>query len=1336
MKKERSLSIVILVASLLLAVTLIHTWILYTQTHSQTRQSGAYQLESASGRLESTISDAKNLTMQLAIEAREYLEDQDSLKDFIYKRKEKLLAEGIGAFNLYIAGKDFCFIPDFDMPEDYIATDRVWYTGAVRNGGKAYVSSPYQDAMTGEICYTVSVMLGDGETVLAVDYTMERIRDYIVQVSDDAINAVIVTDEGVIAGCSDESLVGEKLEDTIPDYAGIYNSAKNRNEVVSGRVKDGLFFENLFAAQSSGGWIFIVSISDWELYKSAYIQLLVTIVLSLALFSIIIILYMGTMKSREKAERALRSREEFLSRITLEFADPLKSILSYSSRESLDRTEDYEEAMARIHSQGTRLSEMLSQIMSYKSIVLVGDKASKREKTGGLNKRFRALVLAVLFAVMLVSLYTNISSAYTMGNARMKGVASEYAFHLSEWVATQKSILDMFASTLSTNPGMLSDYEATVAWLDRITRQYPEISVTYMTNPALPHTVYMSNGWEPDADWHVEERRWYIDTLSSREGWSISAPYFDEQTGGYCVTFSKIVYDSESGDFLGVFGIDFFMDKLVNILGGSYTETGYAFLVDPEGEIINHPYGVYQMRRDSVTNISSLPYGEIRADGETTAVFRDYDGEFRTLIAVRNDITGFSVYAVSGVWNIYGRAIIYGVVCVLAFIFCMVLVYRLLTNLIRWQEKTNRELKESADAAISAGKAKSSFLAQMSHEIRTPINAVLGMNEMILRESGDASIREYAANIQSSGRTLLSLINSILDFSKIEDGKMELVLVKYDLSSMINDLVNSISERARNKGLDFVLEVDSSLPCTLFGDDVRIRQVIMNLLTNAVKYTEKGKVTLVITGKKMPDNKLLMFVSVRDTGIGIRKEDMEKLFESFARLDEEKNRNIEGTGLGMSIVTRLLDLMGTSLKVESEYGHGSEFSFELTQEIINADPIGDFMDRLKKSVDRTEEEKYLFAHDVSILVVDDNDMNRKVARSLMKRNGIVPDEAASGEDAVEMIAAKAYDIVFLDHMMPKMDGVETLKRLKERNLIRQGCTVIALTANAVSGARERYLENGFDDYLSKPIEVTQLERKLATWLPAEKITWKTTGTAGENASKTRVEEKRSEKLSDTVLEFDPCPDPQDDVTESGPAASKALMKSEPAAPEVFVEFEPASSDAVVEFEPAASDTVVEFEPDASDAVVEFEPDASDAVVEFEPDAPLEYEAVKEPQTADVLTARLKKLGIDVEAARRYCGNNDDFYLELVEDYVKSCPDKLAELDHYYDSAKWHDFEVNIHALKSISRTIGAMMLYEKALALEEAAEKGDVDFIRSSYPVFRTDYQELSKAMQAAMGLA
>ena len=1263
MGKKKKLSVVILVASLLLAVTLMDTWILYTQTHYQTRQAGAYQLESVSGKLEATISDAKNLTMELAIEAREYLKDKDALKDFIYAKKEEIVAEETSAFNLYIAGKDFIIIPDFDIPGDFVVADRVWYTGAVRNSGGTYVSSPYQDAMTGEICYSVSVMLGDGKTVLGVDYTMESIQNYILQMSDEAINAVIVTDEGIIAGCSDEAFVGERLVGALPDYAGIYNSAKNREGVATGRVKDGIFYENLFAASSAGGWIFIVSVSDWELYKSSYIQLLVTVVLSLALFSVIIVLYIGTIQSREKAEKALRSREEFLSRITGEFAEPLNHILEHSGREGFRDAEDYEEELARIHSAGLRLSEMLSQIMSYKSIVLVRNPDTKAQSNVGLDKRFRTLILGVMLVVMLISLYTNISSAYSLGNARMKSVADEYAFHLSEWIDTQKSILDMFASNISTNPGMLSDYEGTVAWLSKVTKQYPEISVTYMTNPALEHTVYMSNGWEPDADWHVEERQWYIDTLASKDGWSISAPYFDEQTGGYCVTLSKVVYDPESGDFLGVFGIDFFMEKLVDILGGSYTENGYAFLVDPEGEIINHPYGVYQMSPDRVTNIGVLPYGEIRPDGETTTLFQDYDGEYKTLIAVRNELSNFSVYAVSGVWTIYGRVILYGIVCAVAFLFCMVLVYRLLTGLLRWQEKTNRELKQSADAAISAGKAKSSFLAQMSHEIRTPINAVLGMNEMILRESEDPEIKEYAVNIQSAGRTLLSLINSILDFSKIEDGKMELVPVKYDVSSMINDLVNSIAERAKNKGLEFVLDMDSTIPCRLFGDDVRIRQVIMNLLTNAVKYTEDGRVTLTVSGKRTAEGEFLLAVCVRDTGIGIREEDRERLFESFARLDETRNRNIEGTGLGMSIVTRLLDLMGSTLKVESEYGQGSAFSFELLQEIIEDEPVGDLAERLKQSTDRSEKKQYLFAQGAKVLVVDDNDMNRKVAKSLMKRNGIIPDEAASGAEAIDRMAAGEYDIVFLDHMMPQMDGVETLQKLKEQNLIPQGCVIIALTANAISGARDRYLESGFDDYLSKPIEVAQLERKLAAWLPEEKVEWRTVGSTDGSVT-----------VSGEVLEFEAYPKGAEDILEFSP--DETLM---------------------------------------DDGKALDEPPADDG------------------KAPDEIKDRLAALGIDTKVALDYCAGDFAFYLELLADYTAVCPEKTAELDRCLEDADWHEFEVRIHAAKSTARVIGAIGLSEQALSLENAAEKGEADVIKSTYPAFRAEYQALVEAIQTLM---
>ena len=244
-------------------------------------------------------------------------------------------------------------------------------------------------------------------------------------------------------------------------------------------------------------------------------------------------------------------------------------------------------------------------------------------------------------------------------------------------------------------------------------------------------------------------------------------------------------------------------------------------------------------------------------------------------------MTNFTIYVVSNVWSIYGNVILYALTCLIMFVVCIAVVYQIVTNLLHWQDEVHQNLQESADLAIAAGKAKSQFLAQMSHEIRTPINAVLGMNEMILRESTDVDIREYALNIQSAGRTLLTLINSILDFSKIEDGKMEIIPVNYDTSSMIHDLVNTVSERAARKDLEFIVKVDETLPARMYGDDVRIRQVVSNLLTNAVKYTEKGTVTLEIRGNRVDKENIELFVCVKDTGIGIKEEDREKLFESF-----------------------------------------------------------------------------------------------------------------------------------------------------------------------------------------------------------------------------------------------------------------------------------------------------------------------------------------------------------------------------------------------------------------------------------------------------------------------
>ncbi|MBO4501520.1 MAG: response regulator [Clostridia bacterium] len=408
-------------------------------------------------------------------------------------------------------------------------------------------------------------------------------------------------------------------------------------------------------------------------------------------------------------------------------------------------------------------------------------------------------------------------------------------------------------------------------------------------------------------------------------------------------------------------------------------------------------------------------------------------------------------------------------------------------TLSRSLQTMSTSLQEQIQLADSANKAKSDFLANMSHEIRTPINAILGMNEMILRESQENAILDYSFNIQTAGKTLLSIVNTILDFSKIEDGKMEILAANYDTASVVNNLVHSILERAKAKNLDFVVDIDENLPSELYGDDIRITQVIMNLLSNAVKYTEKGTVTFTMREAARYADDIDIFVSVKDTGIGIRKEDLGKLFESFERIEEKRNRSIEGTGLGMAIVGRLLPMMGSKLNVQSVYGEGSEFSFVLRQKIVDTRPIGNYIARLHESESQRGKHTALRAKDAKILVVDDNDMNLKVAKNLMKIYGIMPDLVLSGAEAIERIREKEYDIVFLDHMMPKMDGLETLQELRRQGLIHEHTAVIALTANAIVGAKEMYLEAGFDDYLSKPIEVTALEEQLKRYLPAEKV---------------------------------------------------------------------------------------------------------------------------------------------------------------------------------------------------------------------------------------------------------
>lgn len=405
------------------------------------------------------------------------------------------------------------------------------------------------------------------------------------------------------------------------------------------------------------------------------------------------------------------------------------------------------------------------------------------------------------------------------------------------------------------------------------------------------------------------------------------------------------------------------------------------------------------------------------------------------------------------------------------------------------QERDN--LIGMTERAVSANEAKTAFLSNMSHEIRTPINAVLGMNEMILRETNDPQILSYSRNIKNSGDTLLGIVNDILDLSRIEAGKMEIIATDYDFSSLLDDLVAMIRPSLENKGLELKVDIDPEIPKALFGDELKLKQIITNILTNAVKYTETGSVKLSATYDKniKINDCIVLMVSVKDTGIGIKPENIKRIFTEFERFDRMKNRSIQGTGLGMAITNNLLKMMGGTIDIQSEYGNGSEFTIKLVQTVRKWDPIGNYS--LTTTKDESSGERYIpkfKAPKARILAVDDMAVNLVVFKGLLSKTGVGIDTADNGDTAISLAALNKYDIIFLDHMMPGKDGIETLHEMNaDPDNKNKETPVICLTANAVAGAKEFYIEAGFDGYITKPINSKELEQTIYDHLPKDLI---------------------------------------------------------------------------------------------------------------------------------------------------------------------------------------------------------------------------------------------------------
>lgn len=412
---------------------------------------------------------------------------------------------------------------------------------------------------------------------------------------------------------------------------------------------------------------------------------------------------------------------------------------------------------------------------------------------------------------------------------------------------------------------------------------------------------------------------------------------------------------------------------------------------------------------------------------------------------------------------------------------------------IHMQYNTYSKAKEKAD---EASKAKAEFLANMSHEIRTPLNAMLGMNEVILRENRDENIKEYAMAIEASGKTLFALVGDIIDFSKMESGKLDIYEKPYYVTDIVCELEDMLRDRAEKKGLTFDVKINANMPDELIGDAVRVKQIILNFLSNAIKYTDRGAVSLLVDYEKEDS---VLYIGVRDTGRGIRESDMIDIFDSFHRIDEKRNAQIEGTGLGLAIAKKLAELMGGTISLKSEYGKGSLFCLRVPQKISYMHPVGNYRERYKERVRTKEMAKEEFqAPGARILLVDDNETNLNVAIKLLKRVRVKVDTVSSGPECISLLREKMpyrsdftdvqpyYNLILLDYMMPSMDGIETLQRIQEE-MLAEGVPVIALTANAINGAKQRYIDAGFDDYVAKPVRGDELEELLVKYLPSKLI---------------------------------------------------------------------------------------------------------------------------------------------------------------------------------------------------------------------------------------------------------
>ena len=1077
---DRSRSFSILTVALIFFMVIgINTALLLKLSRTQSDEIGRIKLDVIRSDLQDTISAAEASLLHTAIRAEQLVDanaPKEAIEHFIFEQRDSLLADE-SFMNIYIAGRNWHIVPDFDAPPDFHASERIWYIGAEEHPGEIFISEPYKDINTGKMCFTISQMLSDGETVVAMDLNFSKVQDSIREMtSTNGEVAMIVTDSGLIVGYTDMSLVGESVTQKLPEFSTVFERVKSSQQHDNFRSKFDGHSCIIFSSETNNHWYLILSVTADTLYSDGYRHIAAITSLNLLMLVVVIVFYVISTRNRRIANLVLTKNRSFI----VGFADKLRIVSGQISRLGNKQTikgADADEVAENIRETGEQLSALSEDISSYASALLTQqDENVKREKhspRSSLPSRITRIgVVATLLVTLIIVTFFCVRISSGLGGMRLNREADRYENKLGEWITEQTRILYMLTDSISAQPEMMDDYTSAVKWLDSIASKYSNISVCYLANPYAEIPVIMNNGWIPTEDNRPETRPWYKETLRSANHFSISAPYYDVQTGNYCITFSRAVY-GKNEEFLGIFCIDFFLDKMLHVLGESYTDDSYAFLIDSEGVIINHPNKAYENNGNSFVSIEDTEYSELYNSAKITTL-RDYSGRLFSCLSRKTD-SGFTVMVGIRWRSLYGSTVIIIFALFVLFGICIAFIVTLINRLIRWQDGANRQLIQAAEEAKSANRAKSQFLSQMSHEIRTPMNAIIGLDSIALRDPDiSPHTRDELEKIGASARHLLALINDILDMSRIESGRMELKEKDFSMRELIEQINVIINGQCEDKGLTYECRVIGQQNEYYIGDDLKIKQVLINILGNSVKFTDRpGSVFFSAEEIKRIDNSCVMRFTIQDNGIGMDKEFLSRLFDAFSQENSASTNKYGGSGLGMAITKRIIDMMNGDITVESTKNIGTTFTVTI--------PL-----RLSDTEAKTEKEDTpitsVSVAGLHILIAEDQEMNAEVLTDLLEIEDMSSEWAQNGQIAVEMFEQSEenhFDAILMDMRMPVMDGLDATRKIRALNRSdAASIPIIALTANAFEEDVQKCLQAGMNVHMSKPVDIDLLKHTL------------------------------------------------------------------------------------------------------------------------------------------------------------------------------------------------------------------------------------------------------------------